>query len=196
MTMRCEICDRELKLVDVKEYDYTARTGLDPKYHRITLVGITGYECACGVSPVIPNMDGLHFTIGLMIIQEEAPIEGSAIRFMRKTLGMTQKEFAAEIEIHEQTMSKWERNEAIPERCVRVYAATVFLSHLFKREEIINSMSMEVVSETMDLLVSRNTPKTVAKAQIAVDLGAAPPAWMIAKLERVELGTGSGRNCN
>ena len=186
--MHCDKCERELKLVALKEFDYTERAGLDSKYHQVLLEGISGYECACGIAPVIPNMDGLHFMIGLSFIRDEEPIDGSGIRFMRKTLGMTQKALAEAIEVHEQTISKWERNEQIPERPVRVYAANVYLSHLLQREEIIKSMRMEYIAETIELLVSRNVPKPPSRSRVSVKLDSTPPAWMIAELERTESG--------
>ena len=180
--MNCETCGKPYE-IGSRDFDYTRLAGLDEEKHQITLKAIEVLRCACGESPRIPNMDGLHYTIGLALIWEAAPLEGSAVRFLRKTIGMTQEGFAKAIEISAQYLSDWERGKELPTKPMRLAAALEYFEFLFRTEEAAKTISLDLVKETLSRMMARTREDAHRrKAAIQVDSKACPPAWMIAEL--------------
>lgn len=68
-----------------------------------------------GTSPVDDERD-LHRAIGLYIITRQRSMTGAEFRFLRKQMGFTQKELAAEIGVNEQTVANYEKNRPVPPR--------------------------------------------------------------------------------
>jgi transcriptional regulator with XRE-family HTH domain len=77
----------------------------------------------------IPNVNGLHKSIGLGIVSRKHAMSGKELRFIRTELGMTQAELANMIHREPLTISRWERNEtpidANAETLIRVHAIEV-----------------------------------------------------------------------
>jgi len=196
MDMVCEVCGQKM-VVKTIDFDYTQRAGLDPERHVIVLKNIESLWCDCGVAPRIPNVEGLHYTIGLVLIRDEAPLDGSAVRFLRKTLGMTQREFSATFDLTPEYYSDWERGKTLPKKPVRIAAAATFLTHLLKRREALVRMAPEYVAETVEKVTSRTlelAERPRGRALITVDASAHPPAWQIAEFMRLEAETGGTRH--
>jgi DNA-binding transcriptional regulator YiaG len=63
--------------------------------------------------------DKLH-ELAVLITSKEArppsaPTMGGRIRQIRKTLGLTQKSFAAELQVKQASVSRWEKEKAVPD---------------------------------------------------------------------------------
>lgn len=181
---RCPHCDEKFEEVG-GPYNYTAAAGLDPRFHKVELHGIHVLRCACGVSPVIRNIDGLHATLVLALIYNEAPWDRSAYRFVRKTLGLTQEQFADAVDVTPVTVSKWENNGPWPdiqgETALRVFV----LALLLEREEFEGRLDPRAAMTVIKRLHGRLTGSGKCRRQ-SVCLEAVPdgvpPAWMICRM--------------
>ena len=80
-------------------------SGLDNVY----LKNITVYKCPCGVSiPSIFRSARLDELIAETLLEKPALLDGKEIRFLRKSLYMSSKDFSQRLGIGKTTLSKWE----------------------------------------------------------------------------------------
>jgi len=95
-------------------------TGKSEPYHYIEsgldnffLCGIDQLRCPeCGEEIVaIPNIKGLHLTIGRSLVCKEEMLTGSEARFLRKELGLKSKDMAAALSMTPETYSRWENDK-------------------------------------------------------------------------------------
>lgn len=59
----------------------------------------------------IPAINELHLVIAQGIVQHEAGISGSELRFLRTEMGLTQSELARLVHRDKQSVGRWERGE-------------------------------------------------------------------------------------
>jgi DNA-binding transcriptional regulator YiaG len=59
----------------------------------------------------VENIDGLHRTIALYLVQRKADLTGCQVRFLRKRLDKTQGELAALLRLDAQTVARWEKDQ-------------------------------------------------------------------------------------
>ncbi len=59
----------------------------------------------------ITNIDGLWKAIGLQICLNEKTLSPKEAKFLRKQMGKTQAELAAQLRISDQTVARWEKAE-------------------------------------------------------------------------------------
>ena len=90
----------------------------------VVLKGVMVYRCArCGSARVeIPNMDGLHRTIALLVLSKSSLLSSDEIRFLRTVAGYTSVQFAKVIGVTKNALSRWENNHKIgvqSERSIR-----------------------------------------------------------------------------
>src|SRR5438445_10959589 len=65
----------------------------------------------CGILRVdIPNLPGLMAAIAVSRSKHERKLNGSEIRFLRKAVEETAKEFAGHLDVTEETVSRWEND--------------------------------------------------------------------------------------
>ena len=88
-------------------YEYAALAGLDPKHYTILLHGIDVSCCKCGLTPEIPDLEGLNLAVAVQIALRSR-IEGTALRFLRKVLGSSQEEFGSWIDVKGARISQLE----------------------------------------------------------------------------------------
>lgn len=104
--MNCSECG-QAGMVEkiIKRYHYT-ECGLPNIYLR----NIQAYACvSCGSEDiVIPNILGLHQAIATDLAHKTERLRGVEIRFMRKYLGYSGKDFADVISVTPETVSRWE----------------------------------------------------------------------------------------
>lgn len=187
MEKTCSHCGKNRKTTG-ESFEYAALAGLDPSVYRITLHGIKVFRCKCGLTPQIPNLEGLHTSLVLGLVSDNAPLDASAYRFIRKTLGMTQEKFAARMDVTPVTVSKWENGGPWPdlkgETAIRVFIISMLLEdknlspHLFTED---------AVQDLIRLLYARIGAATHRRAAISVE--SIPPAWMIRKI--MDCGSGA-----
>ncbi|OJY72337.1 MAG: hypothetical protein BGP12_12435 [Rhodospirillales bacterium 70-18] len=71
----------------------------------------------------IPNIEGLAAAVALGRCFDPYELGGAEVRFLRRTLGYTQKELAGHLEIRPETLSRWEgRKENADQRPVGEWA--------------------------------------------------------------------------
>lgn len=182
----CPICERE-RVVSIRDYEYAADAGLDTLRHSIVLKGIEVARCACGEAPRIPNPEGLHYMVGIALVCHEAPLDGAAIRFLRKTMGLTQSDFAEAAQMHSVTLSDWERGERLPEKRTRVFAALQFVHAFMQREESRAAFSESGLLEMLHAFVERNRaglPVERQTSEFQLDSRIVPPAWQISEFQQ------------
>ena len=91
-------------------YRYTG-AGLPNIYLRN---GYTVRESVYGQTVSFDDVHGLHRAIGLAVVGKSGCITREELRFLRKELGLSQRELAALVGSSEQTVSLWERNGKTP----------------------------------------------------------------------------------
>jgi putative zinc finger/helix-turn-helix YgiT family protein len=105
--MKCREC-REAELnISHENYRYD-ESGLPD----VTLVGVEIRRCPnCGFQMVaIPRMEELHRKLAQAVATHVARLSGPEIRFLRKYLGYSQKDFAGIMGVEPETASNWERD--------------------------------------------------------------------------------------
>ncbi len=115
----------------------------------IVLVGIEARKCAdCGeVEYSIPRIEQLNSSIAAELVAKPERLVGVEVRFLRKYLGWSGRDFAARIGVVPETVSRWE-NDALaigetPDKLLRMFVVHAQplgaydldqLEHLAKRE--------------------------------------------------------------
>jgi DNA-binding transcriptional regulator YiaG len=68
-------------------------------------------RCSCGEEmTAIPDLEGLARAVAIARALNPACLTGKEVRFIRRTLDMTQKEFAEKMELAPETVSRWEND--------------------------------------------------------------------------------------
>ncbi len=76
---------------------------------RVTLIGLTSYRDENGhVAREIPALAGLHRALAGAIVRKHSRLAPSEIRFLRKSLGWSGKDFASYIGVTPESVSRWE----------------------------------------------------------------------------------------
>jgi len=120
--MKCHECGGELTIARTRHH-YTA-SGLPNVY----VEGAETRECpSCGTSEVaIPRVARLHRTIALVVAKSTARLTGAEIRFLRKHIGWSGRDFARHFGVAPETVSRWENDKdpmgAVADRLLRVLA--------------------------------------------------------------------------
>lgn len=105
----------------------------------VVLCNVDIAKCkSCGIAdPIVDNMKDLMDAVARAIVFKHTPLTGHEVRFLRKYLGKSAKDFSTGIGIDPATLSRWE-NSHIPvggtgERLVRL--VTLNLSPSLKDEQ-------------------------------------------------------------
>ena len=107
--MKCDVCRKgEIRIRSQQTYRYK-ECGLDNVY----LLNMEFRVCdACGVKvPRLKRMPELHATIARAVAMQPCPLRGQDIRFLRKQLGYSAKEWATLLRTNASTLSRWENNQ-------------------------------------------------------------------------------------
>lgn len=154
--MKCSNCGSQMK-TRRENYLYN-ESGLAS----ITLSGILVNRCpACGNYEVpIPHIEALHRLIARTLIQKRTRFKGTEIRFLRKSLGLSSGDFARQMGVTAETVSRWEQ-DAVPvgpqaDRLVRLLVAQ-------------GKLAMKYPGEHLALIQSKIAEETKLKARIVDD---------------------------
>lgn len=118
--MICRSCRSARLKKEIGTYSYV-ESGLP----NVVLHGVEVAECLdCGKKAVkIPAIETLHRMLARMIAYSAPKLTSHEIRFLRKSLGWSGRDFAAKIGVSVETVSRWENgkeNMGIPaERLLR-----------------------------------------------------------------------------
>lgn len=108
----------------------------------VVLYGVTTRRCTeCGESEVaIPRMEGMFRTLAGILVKLERRLVGSEIRFLRKYLGWSGKDFAEHFGVTSETVSRWENDKKdmgpLAERLLRVC--------VFNKEPVVDYESFDL----------------------------------------------------
>lgn len=121
MSRACMNCGGELLGPEPKTVPYRALPG-------VVLVGAPVWTCsACGETEVgIPRLEQLQRLLAHVVARRPGRLEPAEIRFLRKHLGWSGREFAASFGVAPETVSRWEHGErnmgSTAERLLRLLA--------------------------------------------------------------------------
>ena len=107
--MKCDVCHKgEIKIKRQQNYHYI-ECGLDNVY----LLNLEFRACNnCGTKiPRLTRMPELHATIARAIALQPCPLRGQDIRFLRKQLGFSAREWAKFLRTDASTLSRWENDQ-------------------------------------------------------------------------------------
>ena len=106
--MKCDICQRKVIIKIQQTYHYK-ECGLDNVY--LKNVGTRVCE-SCGEKSIrLPRIKELHATIGRAVAMQPCPLRGQDIRFLRKQLGFSAREWATFLRTDASTLSRWENDQ-------------------------------------------------------------------------------------
>jgi putative transcriptional regulator len=106
VTMQCINCgSKTLHKKEVERYEYV-ESGLRGVY----LKGVTVHVCKkCGEEELaIPAIEGLHQAIANALASKPQRLQPIEVRFLRKHLGLSGRDFAALLRVTPETVSRWE----------------------------------------------------------------------------------------
>ena len=109
---RCPICECELAKAEQLLPKHTERVAGIP----VTLLGcVEKYTCpqhpAEQAFTHVPDQEDLEAAVAVKRIQVPQKLNGTEIRFLRKVAGWTAKEFAAQMNVSEEAVSRWENSK-------------------------------------------------------------------------------------
>jgi len=136
--MKCPICRSEM-VTRKGNYLYT-ESGLN----HITLHNVEIRNCKkCGEQTVsIPKIEELHRVIAFAVIKKKERLSAEEIRFLRKYLGWSGKDFAEHMGVAPETVSRWENDREsmgpVADRLLRLIIA---------QQKPVDSYSLELLRE-------------------------------------------------
>ena len=92
---------------DLPEPYHYSESGLDTIFLRN---GVSIERTPYGDMVTIQNLNALHMAIGLHIIEEPNQMSGSEFRFLRKQMELTQKALARGMNVTDQTIANYEKD--------------------------------------------------------------------------------------
>lgn len=108
--MRCDVCGKGTYRAQVlPRHDVGELLGLEG----VTIVGARALVCdACGEVMLEGEtlgraQDGLR----LLLVTQDGPLSAGEVRFLRKSLEMTQERLAERLAVHRTTVARWETGE-------------------------------------------------------------------------------------
>lgn len=126
--MKCDICGKVMKTAR-GSYKYI-ESGLDNVY----LTNVVIHRCSCGESfPEISNVYGLHRAIAQGLVGKQTQLTGPEIRFLRKEMRVSAKDFARSLSVTSVTVSRWETDTEKPkmsmDKLIRLMYVQFFQEH-------------------------------------------------------------------
>jgi putative zinc finger/helix-turn-helix YgiT family protein len=121
----------------------------------VVLKEVLVHRCSrCGAARVeIPNMDGLHRTIALMIIEKPSGLSCDEIRFLRTVAGLTATKFAKALGVTKNALSRWENNHkaagAPGDRAIRMLCGLLIIQEITSDQANTGSVNMDEVQRTL-----------------------------------------------
>lgn len=122
--------------------------------NNVVLKGVVVYRCArCGSAHVeIPNMDGLHRTIALLILEKSTALSSAEIRFLRTLAGFTATQFAKALGVTKTALSRWENNQRIgtqSDRSIRIICGFSIIEEIVNDQTSTGAVDIEMVQKTL-----------------------------------------------
>jgi DNA-binding transcriptional regulator YiaG len=99
-------------------------------------------ECE-NIDPIIPDLNGLMHVIAFAVVSHPCKLRDYEIRFLRKYVGMSGREFARLLDIDYTTLSKWENGQEIgsqSDRLIRLLVTAMSKELRPKSEELVTAL--------------------------------------------------------
>ena len=85
----------------------------------------------------IKDIDGLHIAIGKHLVLNRKALAPKEIKFLRKTMEMTQSELAEVLGKTSQSVARWEKGEvSIPGSAEKLLRALFYARHIISEEDL------------------------------------------------------------
>ena len=104
--MKCRECG-QVYMETTGDFHFIS-SGLDNAYIKDARL----IKCGCGVGLKIKSMVSVLDELGNAVINKPGPLSGQEIRYLRKNLSLSAREFARLLEVDHTTLSKWENGRA------------------------------------------------------------------------------------
>jgi putative zinc finger/helix-turn-helix YgiT family protein len=142
---RCVQCGLEQTCIR-KDVSYP-ESGLD----NVQLFNVPTWVCANGHEEVqIPAQQQLHNLLAKLILRKSAPIRGPEVRFLRKRLALSSKEFAKRIGITPVHVSRIETGGRSIHRSLDLLVRLFFASSLAAKDGVISPADLSRVLEHLE----------------------------------------------
>ena len=131
MKDKCQKCGKAID-ESIGNYRYK-ESGLDNIY----LENIPVYECECGVSyALIFRVARLNELIARTLLEKSSLLNGKEVRFLRKNLYLSSKDFSEALSVGKDTFSKWENSrQQHSEKNDRLIRATYMILKGIERQD-------------------------------------------------------------
>ncbi|MEW6213247.1 MAG: hypothetical protein AB1631_33430 [Acidobacteriota bacterium] len=178
----CDVCNSTVthRRSNLEEpYHYT-ESGLPNVY----LVNVEAYRCEQCQSEIasIPRPGQLHILLVNMILAKPGAMTGDELRFVRKALKMTPKEFADLLAIHPQTIMDWQSAKSLSKRddsLVRFVVAKL----LEDKGELQEEIDIPIPAEISEVDWASTHKEIAELAETNTSLGIADLAWKLSSGE-------------
>jgi putative zinc finger/helix-turn-helix YgiT family protein len=106
---KCPKCRGEMR-TNVTQHRYT-ESGLDS----VVLANVPRYECgSCGERILrIPAIENLHRAIAFAVARKPSRLTSAEVRFLRKYLGLSNRDFAKTMGVTPEQSSRWTTSESM-----------------------------------------------------------------------------------
>lgn len=133
----------------------------DSGLSNVYLVGITYFTCECGrVTAEIPAIKQLLELIARDLVAKSEALNGEEVRFLRKRLGKKAKDFAAEIGIEPETLSRFENGHLpVTEQTDKLTRADYILS---SNSRLVDEMKKTLLENLREWKQAQEPAKIVA----------------------------------
>ncbi|MBA2591155.1 MAG: helix-turn-helix domain-containing protein [Gammaproteobacteria bacterium] len=92
--------------------------------------GFTVRDTAYGKALAIHDLEGLHRTIGLYLVDRKPDLSGAEVRFLRKELDMPQKRLAEFLGVSENSVRGWENDRGAISRPAEHMLRILYREHV------------------------------------------------------------------
>jgi DNA-binding transcriptional regulator YiaG len=133
----------------------------DSGLNNVWLVGIKYFTCPCGrVAAEIPAIKQLLELIAKDLIEKPEALTGEEVRFLRKRLGRKAKDFAAEIGIQTETLSRIENGHVpVEQKTDKLVRATYVLR---SESSLVSEMKKALLGVMKEWRHSKSSARIVA----------------------------------
>jgi len=147
--MKCRHCDDDVVEEDVVATYHYSECGLS----RVYLKDVPVRRCSSceAVTMRIKGLASLHRTIALAVLSKSDRLEGEEVRFLRKHVGLSGKDFARRMGVSPEMVSRWEN--AKDGKFMIGAGADRLLRLLVKTMDQIESYPVEKLDEITDTVI-------------------------------------------
>lgn len=115
--------------------------------------------CEDQVLHEIPNLAGLHLTIGLNLAESDSRLQAAEFRFLRKSLGLSVPAFAHALGVAKSTLSEWEQGKKVPSLASEKHLRRTYLLAVTSTEDC-RDVDICAIEQAIGSLEDREQPRS------------------------------------